>query len=504
MGLAAQLTVGGRQQFGFFDIAGVNNMPVQVLLARPHVNNLAAVINDAHRHRQAQARDALCLELKLIEQHGQRAGHETRDEQGIVAGEFNDVGHFGSSCWARIIPCLVGSAVVSLWSGGSCYTAGAMEGLRIRFSALLLLTLSLTVAAQQTRDEAAAELAEVRQRLETLQADLERDSGRRSAAERELREVERAEQQARRALAAAEVEVRTATARQASLQEEVHGQEAELERQRELLARQLRAAYISGGGERLQLLLREPAASELGRQLVYYDYLARQRSAEIAEVNDAVAVLRETQAELAQQLDTLRELKEVAAGRVTEIGARRAERAEVLARISADITTRDAEIARLNSQAEELSQLVAALTAALPELQMTSAEPFAGQADQLDWPADGPLLKTFGQPRADGSLKWQGVLVGADPGAEVRAVYHGRVVFADWLAGMGLLTIIEHGDGYMSLYGHNQDLLKPVGAYVTPGETIAHVGDSGGQASAGLYFEIRKNGEPVNPQRWMR
>ena len=112
-------------------------------------------------------------------------------------------------------------------------------------------------------------------------------------------------------------------------------------------------------------------------------------------------------------------------------------------------------------------------------------------------------MRKFGQPKADGRLRWDGVLLGAPAGAQVRAVHHGRVVYSDWLPGMGLLLVIEHGDGYMSLYGHNQDLIMQVGDWVTPGAVVAHVGDSGGQAVPGLYFEIRKDGQPVDPGGWI-
>ena len=113
-------------------------------------------------------------------------------------------------------------------------------------------------------------------------------------------------------------------------------------------------------------------------------------------------------------------------------------------------------------------------------------------------------MQRFGQPRADGRLRWNGVLLAAGAGEDVRAVHHGRVVYADWLQGMGLLVIIEHGDGYLSLYGHNQDVVAEIGEWVTPGTVIAHVGDSGGQATPGLYFEIRKEGKPVDPGGWIR
>jgi len=122
---------------------------------------------------------------------------------------------------------------------------------------------------------------------------------------------------------------------------------------------------------------------------------------------------------------------------------------------------------------------------------------------RLTWPIAGSLLHDFGQPRAAGGLKWHGVVLAAPRGREIRVVYHGRVIFADWLAGMGLLVIVDHGGGYMSLYGYNETTLKIAGDWVAPGDVIATVGDSGGQASSGLYFEIRKGTKPLNPRSWV-
>src|SRR5690606_973826 len=130
-------------------------------------------------------------------------------------------------------------------------------------------------------------------------------------------------------------------------------------------------------------------------------------------------------------------------------------------------------------------------------------EPFPKLKGKLPWPVQGRLTGDYGEPRDGGPLKWNGVLVEAERGTPVRAIYHGRVVFAEWLAGLGLLLIVDHGDGFMSLYGHNDALLKEAGDWVAPGEPIAQVGDSGGQARVGLYFEIRRDGEPVNPHQWI-
>jgi septal ring factor EnvC (AmiA/AmiB activator) len=130
--------------------------------------------------------------------------------------------------------------------------------------------------------------------------------------------------------------------------------------------------------------------------------------------------------------------------------------------------------------------------------------PFASLQGKLKWPAQGRMVHHFGAYREQGALRWNGVLIAAPPGSPVRAVHHGRVVFADWMRGFGNLIIVDHGGGYMSLYGHNESLLKGPGDWVRGGETLATSGNSGGQSQAGLYFEIRHKGTPVNPARWCR
>jgi septal ring factor EnvC (AmiA/AmiB activator) len=266
----------------------------------------------------------------------------------------------------------------------------------------------------------------------------------------------------------------------------------------------LRVAYINGNEEWLRVSLSQQDATSLGRRMTYYTYLSQQRRETIEKVAAVLVQLDEIKEEISAEMARLGKLEAQATDKLEEIAETRTERAELVARIKADISSKDAEIERLQAQAKDLTKLVEALARVLPKMPDTNAEPFAGKAASLSWPADGPILKSFGQSRADGRLKWEGVLLGAPSGSVVRSVYYGRVVFSDWLDGMGLLTIIDHGAGYMSLYGHNQDLLKEVGEWVDPGEAIAHVGDSGGQAAAGLYFEIRKDGKPVNPKRWIR
>ena len=158
---------------------------------------------------------------------------------------------------------------------------------------------------------------------------------------------------------------------------------------------------------------------------------------------------------------------------------------------------------RLAQQEKDLTRLIAELTSILSDYPISSEEPFSELKGKLTWPVAGALLHDFGQPRAGGGVKWNGVVLGAPRGREVRAVYHGRVAFADWLAGMGLIVIVDHGEGFMTLYGYNETILKNAGDWVAPGDVIATVGDSGGQSEAGLYFELRQGAKPVNPRLWV-
>jgi septal ring factor EnvC (AmiA/AmiB activator) len=371
----------------------------------------------------------------------------------------------------------------------------------------LTLCLSLCIAlpaAGEDRQQAEAELQAVRERIKVLQTELAGERKRRSRAERDLKKVEQAEQKARQELQGLRKESAAAASRREELTRQEQQQQEAVDGQQEALAAQVRMAYINGDVEWLRVVLSQQDTAQLGRRMAYYGYLSRQRQDAIAGLRDALAEITAIREQISQEITRLAALEAEAADKLEGLANTRAKRAGIVTRIREGMDTRGDQIAALKTQEAELGQLISELAKRLPAMPDVDAEPFAGQTAKLQWPVDGPLLKRFGQPRADGSLKWNGVLLGAGAGSEVKAVYHGRVVFADWLAGMGLLTIVEHDNGYMSLYGHNQDLVKDVGEWVIPGEVIAHVGDSGGQANAGLYFEIRKDGEPVNPQNWVK
>ena len=175
-----------------------------------------------------------------------------------------------------------------------------------------------------------------------------------------------------------------------------------------------------------------------------------------------------------------------------------------MADVEKKIASQNDRLEQLRLEAKDLESLVAELTRLFGDLSIGDSARFAEKKGQMMWPTDGRLIRKFGEPKADGRLRWDGILLATGAGSDVTAVHRGRVVYSDWLPGMGLLVVLEHGDGYLSLYGHNQDLIMEVGEWVATGTVIAHAGDSGGQSLPGLYFEIRKNGSPVNPSRWFR
>jgi septal ring factor EnvC (AmiA/AmiB activator) len=373
----------------------------------------------------------------------------------------------------------------------------------IRFTSLITMLWICTGLADDvvTDDAALAEknLAEVRSRITELEQEFKKQSERRGATERELQKAERSESGLRRKLSKTNEQLTASRERLKSLQSEAADRRAEVRAYRVELEEQVRLAYVAGQDGWLQMVLSQRDPIRIGRELVYYSYIARQRSELMDVVRGKLEKLEKTAISVEREEARLREIQQDERARIKEISQAREERHLALADINKGIASQNDQIARLRQEAESLESLVDELTRMLASLPIENSSRFVDRKGQMDWPAEGRLTRKFGQSKADGHLRWDGVLLAAGAGTEVRAVHHGRVVFSDWLSGMGLLVVVEHGDGYLTLYGHNQDVVREVGEWVEPGSVVAHVGDSGGQATTGLYFEIRKQGQPVDP-----
>lgn len=374
-----------------------------------------------------------------------------------------------------------------------------------RLGVLLLALLWPLAAAASEQEEKAAELERLRGKIEQLKQELMSDRGRYDDLRRDLRRVDERIGTLARKLRELSGQLSAKVTRLAELEREQGELNGEVGRHRERLADQVRAAYAAGRQEYLKILLNQEDPAAVGRMLTYYDYLNRARSEQIGLLLDALTRLQAVRAEITDETRRLRQLKAEQVEQKQALEQTREEREAVIARLKREIASKDEQLRQMVVNERELETLVRALAEALADIppEAGNFRPFGQQRGRLRWPAEGRLLAGFGNPRG-ANLKWQGVLIEAREGQDVRAVSHGRVAFADWLRGYGLLIIIDHDDGYMSLYGHNQSLYKETGDWVDAGEIIAAVGASGGHERTALYFEIRHDGKPTDPVRWCR
>jgi septal ring factor EnvC (AmiA/AmiB activator) len=350
-----------------------------------------------------------------------------------------------------------------------------------------------------------AELKKLNARIEKVRKSVNADIEKRDRLSAELRDAELDAQAARGRLEELRVQRIAAEARLKELEREQARREGELAAERGALAGELRTAYVNGREEQLKLLLNQQDPASFGRMLTYYGYFGRARAERIGSIRDKLEHLALLREKIAAEGQRLRELEERQTQQLASLKGAQDKRARAVASIDSQIKTRGGEIKRLQSQARGLEKLIADLRKALENPPVAKQAPFEPLRGKLPWPVQqGKVLARFGQPRAGGSLKWQGMLIGTDRGARVRAPFAGRVAYADWLPGMGLMIVLDHGGGYLSLYGHNEEVFKKVGDPVAAGDVIGAVGDTGGHNQPALYFEVRRGRTPVNPENWLQ
>ena len=375
--------------------------------------------------------------------------------------------------------------------------------LKLLTTALLLLAAPALAQQQELTQIKERELEAVRKKISDLKNSMDRRADERDRITGELQaaEVEIAEKR----VVVRDLERQRAFSekKKADIETRLAARQDELAGEAEQLGDQVRAAYTSGEQERIRLLLNQHDPATLGRLLAYYAYMSEYRGENISAVNEIIRELENLVAEAAAEEARLARLARARVAELTKLDEAQENRSALLASLRAKIAEEGSEIDRLAAEEADLSRLIAELTSILSDYPITSEEQFSKFKGRLTWPIAGKLVHDFGQPRGTGAVRWNGVVLAAPRGREVRSIYHGRVIFADWLAGMGLLVIVDHGENYMSLYGYNEETLKTAGDWVAPGDVIATVGDSGGQAQPGLYFEIRQGTKPVNPRGWV-
>ncbi|PYY89725.1 peptidase M23 [Pseudomonas sp. TKO26] len=398
---------------------------------------------------------------------------------------------------------------------------------------------------QQQLDATRQDIAELKKLLGKLQEE-------KSGVQKELRGTETEMGKLEKQVEALQKELKKSEAELQRLDEEKKKLQSARTEQQRLIAIQARAAYQNGRQEYLKLLLNQQNPEKFARTLTYYDYLSQARLEQLKNFNETLRQLANVEKDISlqqaqllvqkssldtqrEELDKVRKERQLALAKlnddvkarddklkareqdhadlakvlktIEETLARQAREAEE-ARQKALIAQQEAEKKRLREAQTEASDAPRKPARSSPGALVSSAGPsfggaFAAARGKLPWPVDGRLLARFGETRGDDSRsKWDGVMISAAAGSQVHAVHGGRVVFADWLRGAGLLVILDHGNGYLSLYGHNQTLLKEAGDVVKAGESISTVGNSGGQDTPALYFAIRQQGRPSDPAQW--
>jgi septal ring factor EnvC (AmiA/AmiB activator) len=356
-----------------------------------------------------------------------------------------------------------------------------------------------SMAAEDAAD-AREELEEITSRLNALDAWMSNAQRRQRTWQRELRSTDQH-------VAATAARIRTIESNLRSRRAELDTLSAERDRlqtvrreQARRIADHLASAYHLSGDDFFKSLLNQERPDEFARMMRYHRYLSSARADSLAGYEATLAALeanlervRNSEQALAAQQQQLDE-------RRRDLGQRKQERSALLSRLKSDMSDRAAQRTRLAADQTRLESLVEELAR---RAQRLDGDTFVNSRGALPWPVRGQVTHRFGKERAGGRLKWQGVFIEAADGSEVRAIHSGRVAFADWLRGFGLLTIIDHGSGYMTLYAHTDVLYKNVGDWVEGGEPIATAGTSGGQPDSGLYFEIRASGTPRDPLGWL-
>ena len=357
-----------------------------------------------------------------------------------------------------------------------------------------------------------AEERDAKKKLDAVRTELK-------ALAEQQKETEGERTDAARALRAKETEVAAVAKDVHALDGKLASQQAELDRldakraslevalksQRDALAALLRSAYSLGRDEELRLLLQQNDVDAIARVLAYNRYFQRSRIGRIDALGTDLEALAKVQDQIRATTATLATTRDARTSEGAKLETERAERETLVAELDAKLKQQGTRAASLGKDEKALADLLEKLRDVFADIpkQLSGAEPFAAQRGRLAWPVAGKIATAFGAADESGRRSG-GILIGAKAGTSVRAVSHGRVAFADWLRGYGLMIIVDHGDGYLSLYGCNETLLKDVGDWVNAGETIATSGASGGQKTPGLYFELRAKGQAVDPRAWLR
>ncbi len=402
----------------------------------------------------------------------------------------------------------------------------------------LMLPLLLNASwcyAEKKSDQPKQALSELQQQLEALKKELDQ-------AQEEHKDAADALKESEVAISGADKKLHEISKQQVDNKKELAKLDAEskstnqaLSQEQKLLSGQLYQQYIHGQQSYVQMILQSERPSEVARDLHYFSYVAKARADLINKMQNNLNKIKRLNELTASKLQEITDLKQKQLNEKRILEAQKKEKSKVVNSLSQQIAEQRGQIKKLSRDEKRLSQLVSRLARIIPKTKPVSkptaskptspvvkntpsaniavnnenlpSDNFAGAnfsalKGKLRLPVRGTVSNRFGSARQDSGISWKGLFIKANEGTEVKAVATGRVVFADWLRGFGNLIILDHGDGYMSLYGNNQSVLKQAGETVKSGDTIASVGNTGGNESNGLYYELRNQSRPFDPMTW--
>ena len=394
-------------------------------------------------------------------------------------------------------------------------------------SASCIAAILLSACCVSSHADEKAELNQLRERIENLQRNIVKSEESRNEVADALRTSERSISEVNRGLLTLAREQGKIGQSLTELKKNIDTGRADVVRQQALLDRTIRYQYMYGNADALRLMLNGQDVAEVDRQIHYFGYLSRARATMIGSLKQSLAALATLESEAHNKQEELAVNADAQKLARAQLQSERAARQRVFIQIKADINKHRREVGRLKRDEDRLAKLIDQLAKALARereerkvrqsdriqqkgqsVDSVADATFIGRSfetlkGKLKLPARGELQGRFGGPREDGGVTWKGLFIRAETGQTVKAVADGRVVYADWLRGFGNLLIVDHGGGYMSLYGNNESLLKQVGDKAQSGETVASVGSTGGALESGVYFELRHEGKPFDPMKWV-
>ena len=358
-------------------------------------------------------------------------------------------------------------------------------------------TLTDSREARSELKQTEAEIARLRDMLKDFEQEMSGLESELKRSESEIGRLKRESDELERKILDGETRVRDLRGQAAQLQ-------IALTAQQDQIARQAKAAYMAGEQDYLKLILNQDDPARMARLMRYYQYLTRARMGEVNRYNETLEQIRQASTQIVEQQARLEHSREDLAANASKLQTQQSARTGLLASLQGKSRTQSEKLASAQAERAGLEKLIKSIDEAITSIPTPAGSlAFAKAKGKLPLPLKGPIQARYGSQRGgDARLKWDGLMIGAAQGSAVHAIHGGRVVFADWLRGSGLLLILDHGSGYLSLYGHNQSLLKEVGTWVQPGEPISTVGASGGLNASALYFAIRHQGRALDPAAW--